>query len=212
MKILICDDHAVVRRGIKSLLLELTPRPDEVVETATFSEALGAVHEQSFELAVLDLNVPGGHGLDLLKEIKRLAPQTPVMIVTVHTEEEYAIRAMRAGAGAFLSKDADPNELLLAARRLLAGGRYITPEVGDALAAQLSRGDPDRPPHEALSDREFQVLRRLGSGRRVGEISAELSLSPKTVSTYRTRLLDKLNLNSTAEIARYALRHGLVDD
>ena len=212
MKILICDDHAVVRRGIKSLLLELTPRPDEIVEAATFGEALGAVHERSFELAVLDLNIPGGHGLDLLKEIKRLCPQTPVMILTVHTEEEYAIRAMRAGAGAFLSKDADPTELLLAARRLLAGGRYITPEVGDALATQLSRGDADRPAHEALSDREFQVLRRLGSGRRVGEISAELSLSPKTVSTYRTRLLDKLNLSTTAEIARYALRHGLVDD
>lgn len=212
MKILICDDHAVVRRGIKSLLLELTPRPDQIIETAAYAEALGAVHAHTFELAVLDLNVPGGHGLDLLKEIKRLAPQTPVMILTVHTEEEYAIRAMRAGAGAFLSKDADPAELLQAARKLLAGGRYITPEVGDALAAQLSRGDPDRPPHEALSDREFQVLRRLGSGRRVGEISAELSLSPKTVSTYRTRLLDKLNLNSTAEIARYALRHGLVDD
>lgn len=212
MKILICDDHAVLRRGVKSLLMDVTPGPASIQETATFAEALGAIHDSKFDLVVLDLNIPGGHGLDLLKEVRRLQPSTPVMILTVHTEEEYAIRAMKAGAGAFLSKNADPDELLHAARRLLAGGRYITAAVGEALATQLARADGDAPPHAGLSDREFQVLRRLGSGRRVGEIAEELRLSVKTISTYRTRLLDKLNLHSTAELTRYALRHKLADD
>jgi DNA-binding NarL/FixJ family response regulator len=171
-----------------------------------------AIHGQPFDLIVLDLNMPGGHGLDVVAECRRVAPRTPVMVLTVHSEEEYAVRAVKLGASAFMTKDSEPEILLAAARRLLSGGRYIAPAVADALAARVARNESERPRHEDLSEREFQVLRRIGSGQRVGEIASELRLSVKTVSTYRARLLEKLNLRTTAQLTRYAIQHALTDD
>lgn len=212
MKILLCDDHAIVRRGLKTLLQDLTPKPQAIVEVASVAEAMGAIHAGQFDLALIDLNLPGGHGLDLVSELKRVSPKTRVMVLTVHAEEEYAVRAMRLGASAFMSKNAEPEELLAAARKLLSGGRYVPAAVADALAARLERQDDDRPLHEALSEREFQVLRKIGSGQSVSEIAESLKLSVKTVSTYRTRVLEKLNLGTTAQLTKYALQHALTDD
>lgn len=209
MKFLIVDDHAIVRRGIHELLAEEFPEA-HFDERATGEEAIEASGSGAYDVVVLDISLPGRGGLDALKAIRADKPQLPVIVLSQHTEEEYAIRAFRAGARAYLTKRSAPEDLVRAVKTVVDGGTYVTASVAAHLVTSLEveRG---KPPHEALSDRELQVLRMIAGGRAVKEIASELSLSEKTVSTYRARVLEKLEMKSNAELMRYALRVGLVD-
>jgi DNA-binding NarL/FixJ family response regulator len=209
VRFLVVDDHAVVRRGVRELLADAFP-DCEVVEAATGEDAVRTFAEGTWHLVVLDLAMPGRGGLDALKGIQGHQPQVPVLVLSAHAEDQYAVRALRAGARGYVTKESAPDELVLAARKLIAGTPYVSASLAEHLAALLTRA-PDRAPHETLSDREMQVFRMLASGKSVKEIGAELELSDKTISTYRARVLDKMNLRSNAELMRYALRLGLVD-
>ena len=206
IRILIVDDHAIVRQGLKQILAE--ERDMEVSETADANEALKLVRDNGLHLAVVDLDLPGKNGLELLKEIKHIKPELPVLILSIHSEEQFAVRTLKAGASGFLSKDAAPEELQKAIRKILKGGRYISNEVAEQLLFDLANTSA-KPPHESLSDREFQVLMMLGAGKTVKEIAAELNLSIPTISTYRARLLDKMNMKTTAELVRYAIENRI---
>jgi DNA-binding NarL/FixJ family response regulator len=204
LKILIVDDHAIVRRGLRQIL---TDEPDlKVAESGDAHDAFRRVLEHTWDLVVLDLDLPGKSGLELLKDIRQARPRLPVLILSVHLPEQFAVRTLRAGASGFLSKDAAPDELVKAIRRILRGGTYITAPTADRLVSDLQAKTPGSP-HDALSDREFQVLRLLGAGKTVKAIATELALSVPTVSTYRTRVLQKLGLRTTAEVVRYAIEH-----
>jgi two-component system, NarL family, invasion response regulator UvrY len=205
--ILIVDDHAIVRRGLIHILLD---EPDiEVSEAAESHEALQLVREKNWDLMVLDVNLPGKSGLEVLKEIKRERPALPVLVLSVHPEEQFAVRTLRAGAAGFLSKDAAPEELVRAIRKILGGGKYVSEYVADRLLSDL-HAKARETLHEALSDREFQILRLFGAGKTVSEIAAELSISVPTVSTYRARILEKTGLKTTAELVHYAIQNRLV--
>jgi two-component system, NarL family, invasion response regulator UvrY len=204
LQILIVDDHAIVRRGLRQIL---TDEPDlQVSETGDAHDAFRRILERPWDLVVLDLDLPGKSGLDLLKEIRQERPRLPVLILSVHLPEQFAVRTLRAGASGFLSKDAAPDELVTAIRRILRGGKYITEPTAERLLAELNAPATGMP-HDALSDREFQILRLLGAGKTVKAIATELSLSVPTVSTYRARVLQKLGLRTTAEVVRYAIEH-----
>ena len=208
IRVLIVDDHAVVRRGLKEILAD--EHDVEVSETGDPREALRWVREQTWNLAVLDLDLPGKNGLELLSDIKRERPRLPVLILSVYPEEQFAVRTLRAGASGFLCKDSAPDELVNALRKILRGGRYLSERVAEQL---LSRPDAKRTtahPHESLSHREFQILCLLGAGKTVKAIAGELSLSTPTVSTYRARILEKMELKTTAELVRYAVQNRLV--
>ncbi|TMA63433.1 MAG: response regulator transcription factor [Deltaproteobacteria bacterium] len=209
MRILVCDDHPIVRRGLREIL-EQAGAPVTVGEAASAAEGLALARKQSWDTVVLDITMPGRSGLELLKELKSERPHVPVLVLSVHPAEQYAVRVLRAGASGYLTKESAPEELLTAIRHIVRGGRYISPSVGETLADDLGR-PAEQLPHHGLSDREFEIMRRLASGKRVSEIADQLHLSVKTVSTYRARVLGKLNLRTTAEIMRYALKHGLVD-
>jgi DNA-binding NarL/FixJ family response regulator len=209
VRILVVDDHAVVRRGVRELLTEAFP-DCEVVEAASGEDAVREVADRAWDLVVLDLAMPGRGGLDALKEIQAARPQLPVLVLSAHAEDQYAIRALRAGARGYVTKHSAPEEIVLAVRKTMAGTPYVSASLAEHLAALLARA-PERPPHETLSDREMQVFRMLATGKSVKEIGAELALSDKTISTYRARVLEKMNLRSNAELMRYALRSGLVD-
>lgn len=208
MKILIADDHAIVRRGLKQILTDeyetLT-----VGEAADANEALRLVREQDWDIVVLDISMPGRSGLEALKELKQLRPQVPVLILTTHPEEQYAIRVFKAGAAGYMTKESASESLIEAIRQVRAGGRYVSPALADMLAASLGR-DPEKPLHESLSDREYQVLCMIASGRAVGQIAEELSLSVKTISTYRARILEKMGMKTNAELTHYAISKGLL--
>jgi two-component system, NarL family, invasion response regulator UvrY len=204
LQILIVDDHAIVRRGLRQIL---TDEPDlQVSETGDAHDAFRRIREHPWDLVVLDLDLPGKSGLDLLKEIRQERPRLPVLILSVHLPEQFAVRTLRAGASGFLSKDAAPDELVKAIRQILRGGKYITAPTAERLLAELNAPATGMP-HDALSDREFQILRLLGAGKTVKAIAAELSLSVPTVSTYRARVLKKMGLRTTAEVVRYAIEH-----
>lgn len=209
IRVLIADDHAVVRRGVR-LVLESTARIVVVAEAATGPEALEQARAGGVDVAVLDLSMPGPGGLEVLKQLQDEHPRLPVLILTMHPEDQYAVRAIRAGASGYLTKQSIPEELIKAVETVVAGRRYITPAVAEALATEV-RHDNGKPAHEQLSDREYQVLLRIAAGRTVGEIAAELHLSPKTVSTYRTRILEKMALKTSAELTHYAFQHKLVE-
>ena len=209
MRILVVDDHAVVRRGVCELLREAFPDA-AFDEGATGEDALQKIGRWSYRLVVLDISMPRRGGLEALGELRRLAPDTPVIVLSQHAEHQYAVRSLRAGARAYLTKSAAPEELVRAATKVLSGGRYVTEAVAERLLETWDTAY-DKEPHESLSTRELQVLRLLAKGKTVKAIGAELDLSVKTVSTYRTRLLAKLTLSSTAELVRYALESGLVD-
>ena len=209
MRVLVCDDHPIVRRGLREIL-EQAGAPVTVGEAASAAEGLALARKQSWDTVVLDITMPGRSGLELLKELKSERPRVPVLVLSVHPAEQYAVRVLRAGASGYLTKESAPEELLTAIRHIVRGGRYISPSVGETLADDLGR-PAEHLPHHGLSDREFEIMRRLASGKRVSEIADQLHLSVKTVSTYRARVLRKLNLRTTAEIMRYALKHGLVD-
>jgi len=209
LRILIGDDHSVVRRGLKNILEEA---PDIRVtgEARDAHETLNMVRRQNWDLVVLDLTMPGKSGLEVLKEIKEERPRLPVLILSVHSEDQYAVRVLKAGASGYLTKEMAPEQLMQAVRRVLSGRKYVSPSLAEKLALNLE-SPSDRPPHELLSDREYQVLCLIASGKAAKEIASELSLSVKTVSTYRSRILEKMRLKNNAELIHYAISHGLVD-
>jgi len=208
ISILICDDHPVVRRGLKEIL-ESDHSAKCVEEASTAQEALDAVRQRHWDLVLLDISLPGKSGLEALKELKRARPRLPILVVSMHSEEQYAVRALKAGAAGYLSKKMAPEELVNAVNSVLRGRRYVTERVADRLIREL--GSPsERHAHENLSDREHEVTCLIAEGKSVQDIADELMLSVKTVSTYRLRSLVKLGLKSNAGIIRYALEHRLV--
>lgn len=206
IRVLIVDDHPVVRRGLREILAD--EQGIEVSETADTHEALGLIREQTWSLVVLDIDLPGRGGLELLKDARRERPRLPVLILSVYPEEQFALRTLRAGASGYLSKDSAPEDLVKAVRKILRGGKYFGERVVEQLMCHPN-DKADAHPHERLSDRELQVLRLLGGGKTVKEIARELSLSPPTVGTYRARILEKLRLRTTADLVRYAVQNGL---
>jgi DNA-binding NarL/FixJ family response regulator len=209
--ILLVDDHAVVRRGLRELLGEEFPSA-EFGEASSGAEALVQIAQRPWGLVILDVSLPGRDGLAILKEALALRPGMPIMILSVHGEDQYAIRALRAGAAGYVTKETAPEDLTAAVRKVLQGGKYVSPRLAEKMAAALATRDgTTQLLHEGLSDRELQVLRMLAVGKSVKEIGADLALSEKTISTYRTRIIGKMNMRSNAELMRYALRAGLVE-
>lgn len=208
-RILIIDDHAVLRDGVKRIL-EKRSSIAAFGEAGTASEALELAREQDWDLALLDLNLAGRDGLEVLKEIKHIRPRMPVLILSMHSEELFARRAFRAGASGYITKNSSRTELIKAIDKVIQGETYVSPALAEELAIDLRR-NTDRPPHEILSDREFEVLRLIASGKTVGEIADQLSLSDGTISTYRTRILEKMEMRTNAELTRYAIKNDLVD-
>ena len=210
-RFLLADDHPVIRAGVRGLLRDRFPGA-VFVEAATAREALAAAREPAVIHGILlDINLPGRSGLEILGELREAQPRAPVLVLSMHSEEQFATRALRAGAAGYLTKDQAPEELARAVEKVLAGGHYVSAALAEHLAATLHARAPEAA-HEALSAREFEVLRMLARGRNGKEIAALLSLSFKTVSTYRARVLQKLRLHSNAELAQYALRHGLLEE
>ncbi len=210
VKILVADDHPSVRRGVKGMLLD-TFSDAEITEASTAVEVLEQAGKHLWSLIILDLTMPGRSGLDVIQDLKTMYPDIAVLVLSMHPEDQFAVRAIRAGAAGYITKESVAEELILAVRQILAGRRYIRASVADLLVAQLQDRDAALPLHSRLSDRELQVLTLLARGNAVTRIADELSLSPKSISTYRTRILEKLNLQSTADIIRYALQHHLVE-
>lgn len=209
MKILIVDDHEIVRRGLQEILLEHFPNA-VIAGAGSTQEALDLISAEDWSLALVDINMPGRNGLELLEEIKRAKSRMPVLIVSAHLEENYALRALRMGAAGYVSKLSASDILVTAVKKVTAGGRHVSPAVAERLALAAA-GDWIEAPHETLSHRELQVLQRIASGRTIKEIAAEFSLSEKTIATYRGRISEKLALSTNVELTRYAIRHGLVD-
>lgn len=209
MRILIVDDHEVVRQGLKQMLT------DEFAgatfgNAVTAAEALDLAGKEKWDLVILDINLPGRSGLEALGELKKRQPKLPVLVLSMFSETEYAIRALKGGAAGYLCKQSLASELVGAVKKALAGGHYVTPALAELLAADLDRAD-NLLPHERLSDREYEVMKLIASGQSVKEIASTLALGDKTVFTYRARLLEKLGLKSDVEVARYALQHRLVE-
>jgi DNA-binding NarL/FixJ family response regulator len=208
-RILIVDDHEVVRRGLEQVLAEGFEGA-RFGHAATSASALARLSEEPWDLALVDVNLPGRNGLDLLEEVRQRWPRLRVLVLSAYPEEEFAIRSIRLGAAGYVTKDSASDELVTAARKVLEGGRYVTGTLAEKLAAVLGgSGAPER--HEALSTRELQVLRLVASARTLKEIAGELHLSEKTIATYRARISQKLGLGSNVELTRYALQHGLAD-
>jgi two-component system invasion response regulator UvrY len=208
MRILIVDDHAVVRRGLISLLSDEFPSA-VFGEAADTLQALIGLRESRWDIALLDITLPGKSGLDLLKELKAEWPRLPVLVISGHAEDQFAVRVLKAGAGGYMTKESAPEELGKAIRKILAGGQYVSATLAEMLAVAVKK-DFTRTPHETLSDREYEVMSHIAAGKTVTEIAAALSLSAKTISTYRTRVLEKLGVKNSAKIVQYAVRNGLV--
>lgn len=208
-RILIADDHAILRRGLREILAR-------EMETALCGEAkdadevLAKTQAEEWDLVILDITMPGRSGLEVLRDLRAERPRLPVLVLSMHPEDQYARRLLRAGASGYMNKESAPEELIKAVRKVLAGGRYVSAALGEKLAGDLSE-DTGRPIHEALSHREFEVLRMLAAGKTVTQIAEELHLGATTVSTYRARILEKLKMNTTAELMHYALHNGLIN-
>jgi len=209
IRILIADDHPVVRQGLKQVVAETS---DMAVadEASNAQEVLDKVWSNDYDVVVLDITMPGRGGLDILKQLKVEKSGLPVLILSIHPEEQYAIRALKAGAAGYLTKGSAPEELTAAIRQVSAGKKYISSSLAEKLALHLEN-DTDKPIHEKLSDREYQILCKIASGEALKEIAQELFLSEKTISTYRSRILEKMNMKSNAELTYYAIKNGLVD-
>jgi two-component system, NarL family, invasion response regulator UvrY len=209
IRFLLVDDHEVVRRGLRQLLAEGYPDA-EFGEASTLPAAREAMAQEPWQLMLLDINLPGGSGLELLARARQLCPQMAVLMLSAYPEQEFAVRAFKLGASGYLTKASVADEMLLAVRRVLAGGRYVSAALAEHLAATL--GNPQAQAlHEALSPRELEVMRAVAIGRTIKEIAANLQLSEKTIATYRSRVSDKLGVSTNVELARYALQNGLVD-
>ena len=209
MRILITDDHAVVRKGLLQILRDDFKKA-EFVEAGNATEALDRIRKENWDIVVLDITMPGRSGLEALKEIKEARPKLPVLVLSMHPEDQFAARVLKAGASGYMTKESAPDELVGAVRKIVAGGRYVSPALAEKMASYLAI-DTLKPPHERLSDREFVVLRMIASGKTVSRVAEELSLSVKTVSTYRVRILEKMGMASNAELTHYAIKNQLVE-
>ena len=209
IRVFVADDHAVVRRGVRQILEDAS---DMIAagEASTGREVLQAVRQHDYDVLVLDIAMPDANGLETLRQLRTLKPDLRVLILSMYPERQYAVRALKAGAAGYLTKESAPDELVAAIRKVALGGKYVTQSLAERLAAALG-GELGKEPHEALSTREYQVMRLLAAGKTVTDIATELSLSVKTISTYRTRILEKLDLRNTAEIIRYAFERGLAE-
>ena len=206
--VLVADDHPLLRSGLKHVL-EQEPDIAPPGEAEDSEQVLQLIEGKDWDVVVLDIAMPGRNGLETLQEIRKRKPTLPVLILSMHSEDQFAVRAIKAGASGYLTKNNAPGELVRAIRRVLSGKKYVSPALADALAHAVESGDVGS--HESLSHREFHVMCRIASGRSVSEIAEELSLSVKTISTYRARALEKMNMRTNAELTRYAIRNGLVD-
>lgn len=209
MRILITDDHELIRMGLKQLL-QLGFGRAVIGEAANAAEALKQIGESPWDIVILDITMPGRSGVDILRDIKMLRPKLPVLVLTACSEDQFAIRVLKVGAAGFVRKEMAPTELVTAIKKVLSGGKYISQSLAEKLALSLGE-DMETPPHEMLSDREYEVMRLLAKGNTPTEVSKMLSLSVKTVSTYRTRILEKLHLKTSAELTYYAIKNGLVE-
>lgn len=208
MNILIADDHTIVRKGIKQILMEEFMEA-EIEEVADGNEMLHKIRNKKFDIVISDISMPGRSGLESLKQVKEEFPKLPVLILSMHSEDQYAIRVLKAGASGYLTKDSAPEELVKAVKQILSTGRYISPAVAEKLAENINQNSTEEL-HESLSDREFEVLKMIGSGKTVSEIAQILSLSVNTISTYRVRILEKTKLHSNSEVMHYVLENKLV--
>jgi len=208
MKILVVDDHAVIQAGVRQILMDVFPQL-VVGQARDGQEAVGCAMNDDWDVAIVDISLPGRGGLDVLKQFKELRPQLPVLVFTMHPEEQYAVRALRAGAAGYLSKASLPGELVEAVQRVVGGGRYVSAALAERLASEVA-APGDGLPHQVLSDRELQILQLIAEGKTVKEIAAILSLSVNTISTYRGRILSKMHMKTSAELARYAVENNLL--
>lgn len=210
IRVLVADDHPIVREGVKQILSETN---DIVVaqEASTGQEAIDLVWKNQYDVVLLDISMPGRDGLETLRELKSISPRTPVLILSIYPEEHYAVRVLRGGASGYVAKASATDDLISAIRRVASGGKYISPVVAERLTYELDK-DSSRPPHEMLSDREYQVMRMIAAGKTVKEIAADLCLSIKTVSTYRVRIFEKLRITNNAALVLYAVQNKLIDE
>ena len=209
IRILVADDHAILRRGLRDILAH---ELEGVIcgEAGNAQEVVAQVQRQPWDLVILDITMPGRSGLDLLGDLKKLRPELPVLILSMHPEDQYARRMLKAGAAGYMNKETAPKELVKAVRKVLAGGRYVSEALAEKLASDLSAGAANQY-HETLSQREFEVLRMIASGKTISQIAEELHLGVSTVSTYRVRILEKLGMENNSELIRYALQNRLIE-
>ncbi len=208
-RILLVDDYAVVRQGLKQILGE--PMADAVFEdAASGAEALEKAHAGEWDIVILDMSLPDRSGLEVLKELRQSLPKLPILVLSMHPEEQFAVRALRAGANGYVTKRTAAAELVTAVAKVLKGGRYISPSLAERLVVEVRTG-AEKAPHEKLSDREYQVFRLLAMGHTVKEIGERLALSPQTISTHRSRLMEKMGMTTNAELTQYAIRNRLLE-
>jgi len=207
IRVLVADDHAIVREGLKQILAKSGDLA-VAAEAANGNDVLKMVREQDWDVLVTDMSMPGRNGLELIKLVKAARPKLPVLVLSMYGEEQFAVRAIRAGASGYLNKESASEQLVVAIRKIASGGVYVSSAVADALLRNVRDGDR-KLPHEQLSDRELQVLQLIASGHAVNDIAASLNLSPKTVSTHKARILEKMHMSNQAELIRYAMEHGL---
>jgi len=207
MKILIADDHSIVRRGVRDILSEL-PFPVEIVEASSAAGAIREITDHKFDILILDISFPDGNGLEILNQVKTIQPRAKVLFLSMYPEEQYARRAIKNGAFGYLTKDSAPTELVSAINKVISGQKYVTSTLAQILVDDLVSSTP-KEPHELLSDREFQIMLEIAKGKKTSEIALELLLSPKTISTYKVRVFQKLNLSTTAELIRYVMDRRL---
>lgn len=208
LRVVVVDDHPVVREGLKRIISE-SNELSVAAEASDGEEALQTIRNQPCDVVLLDISLPKKSGLEVLKHVRAEQPRLPILILSMHSEDEYAVRMLRAGASGYLTKESTGSSLISAIRKVVRGGRYVSPALAERLAFDLQT-DSERPAYEALSDREYQILCMLSAGKTVSEIAGELALSVKTISTYRVRVLEKLRLKNNAELMRYAIKQGLV--
>lgn len=208
IRVIIADDHPVVRLGLKHIASQ-DPQITVVGEACDGAELLELTRAVPSDVLVLDITMPGRSGLEVLKELRREQPSLPVLVLSMHPEDQYAVRVLKAGAAGYLTKESAPEQLVLAIRKAYEGGKYISPSTAERLAFYIEADQSDEP-HQSLSDREFQVMRALAQGRSVTQIAEQMGLSAKTVSTYRARVLEKMGMSSNSELIRYAVRNGLI--
>ena len=209
IKVLTADDHAIVRSGLKQILDETGGEIQVEGEAANGREVLEKIQAQDWDVLVLDITMPGRSGLDILKDIRQLKPRLPILILSMHAEEQFATRMLKAGASGYLNKESAPEELVKAIRKVCEGGKYVSPAQAERMVTELT-SDTGKAPHELLSDREYEILCLIASGKTATQIAKQLCLSVKTVSTYRSRILDKMKLETNAQLTHYAIKGGLV--
>ena len=208
IRILVADDHPIVRQGLKQIVAGTTDI-FVVDEASNGQEVLDKARQDYFDVVLLDISMPGISGLDVLKQLRSERPEVAILVLSMHPEEQYAARVLRAGASGYLAKESAPDELVAAVRKVSLGGKYVSLSLAEKLASELAV-DAQKPPHQALSDREYEIMLMIASGKTLAEIAQQLSLSPKTISTYRSRILDKMSMKSNAELTLYAVQNGLM--